>query len=304
MRFTKLQGAGNDYIYVNGLGAERDWPELSRRIADRHFGVGADGLIVVKPSERADVRMRMFNADGSEGLMCGNGIRCFTKFVLEGELIDGQRDSLRDGIAVETASGVVTVVPEWRGDHIVGARVDMGPPVLKAADVPVDPTRLGPSDHEKLDAGLVESLGLRPEELLFNAPLAVDGVTLVGTGVSMGNPHFAVLTDEPVDEVPLDRIGPLVEHHDAFPGRVNLTIANVESRTLLVSRTWERGSGLTLACGTGVSALTVAARLQGLVDDTVAVKVPGGELKITWPGHGSVFLEGDAVEVFSGDFPD
>ena len=300
MRFTKLQGAGNDYIYVNGLDDERDWPELSRRIADRHFGVGADGLIVVKPSDQADIRMRMFNADGSEGLMCANGIRCFTKFVLEGDLLAGKHDEIN----VETASGVLTIVPEWKGGHVVGALVDLNAPILKAADVPVDATRIDASDYSKLDAGLVESLGLTPEDLVFNAPLTVDGVTLVGTAVSMGNPHFAAFIEGPVNDFPLNKLGPLVEHHDAFPARVNLTIANVVSRTRLITRTWERGSGLTLACGTGVSALVVAARLQGLVDDTVTVEVPGGELSIAWPGHGSVFLEGDAVEVFSGDFPD
>jgi diaminopimelate epimerase len=300
MRFTKLQGAGNDYIYVNGLEDERDWPGVSRRVADRHFGVGADGLIVVKPSDRADVGMRMYNVDGSEGLMCGNGIRCFTKFVLEGDLIKGKHDS----IDVETASGVFTIVPEWQGDRIVGACVDMHAPILRATDVPIDATWVGASDYSKLDAGLVETLHLRPGDLVFNAPITVDGTTFVGTAVGMGNPHFSVFTDIPVGDVPLDKLGPLVEHHEAFPARVNLTIANIESRTHVTTRTWERGSGLTLACGTGVSAVVVAARLQGLVDDTVTVKVPGGELTITWSGQGSVFLEGDAVEVFSGDFPD
>ncbi len=299
MQFTKLQGTGNDYIYVNGLDDERDWSDLSRRIADRHFGVGADGLIVVKPSDRADVRMRMFNADGSEGEMCGNGIRCFAKFVLERELVPSKGETL----SVETNAGVLSISPHWSGGSVTGARVDMGGPILRANDVPVVPARVGASDYAKLDAALAESLGLTPDDLLFDAPVAVDGSTFVGTAVSMGNPHFVAFIHGPVADVPLERLGPLMEHHDAFPKRINFHVVNVVGRDKLVSRTWERGSGLTLACGTGASAMVVAARLHRLVDDVVNVTLPGGELTITWPGHGSVLMDGDAVEVFSGEFP-
>ncbi|MDE2836335.1 MAG: diaminopimelate epimerase [Chloroflexota bacterium] len=300
MHFTKLQGAGNDYIYVDGLNEQRDWPDIARRIADRHFGVGADGLIVVAPSERAPVRMRMYNLDGSEGEMCGNGIRCFAKFVLERGMVPVNGSTLD----VETGAGVLTIAPHWRDDRVVGARVDMGEPILRAADVPVDVSKMGPSDYAALDAGLVESLGLRPEELAFDAPVEVNGVTFTLTAVSMGNPHVSAFIDEPVNDVELDRIGPRMEHHEAYPRRINFHLVNYVGRDHLVSRTWERGSGLTLACGTGASAMVVAARLHGLVDDVVRVDVPGGELTITWPGHGSVFMDGDAVEVFSGDFPD
>ena len=299
MRFTKLQGAGNDYLFVDGLRERRDWPELARRMSDRHFGAGADGLIVVEPSTDADARMRMFNADGSEGEMCGNGIRCFAKFVLERGLVEADPAALR----VETNAGVLVVEPRWEGDRVVGARVNMGEPVLRAADVPVDPAALGPSDYAALDGGLAESLGVRPGDLAFDAPLAVDGAAFAVTAVSMGNPHVTAFVGEPVADVPLDRLGPLVERHAAFPRRVNFHIANVAARDRLVSRTWERGSGLTLACGTGASAMAVAARLHGLVDDAVRVDVPGGELTITWPGGGPVFMEGDAVEVYSGEWP-
>jgi diaminopimelate epimerase len=300
MQFTKLQGAGNDYIYVNGLTETRDWAELSRRIADRHFGVGADGLIVVTASEKAPVRMRMFNADGSEGEMCGNGIRCFAKYVLERNLVPSNGGSLD----VETGAGVVSIVPHWEGRAVTGARVDMGTPILCAADVPAAQAEAGASDYTALNAETVKALGLAPAELLFDAPIAVDGVTFVGTAVSMGNPHFVCFVDEPVSAIPLEQLGPLMEHHAAFPKRVNFHVVNLMDRTHIVSRTWERGSGLTLACGTGASAMVVAARLHGLVDDEVSVRVPGGELTITWAGHGSVMMDGDAVEVFSGELPD
>ncbi|MCH8974339.1 MAG: diaminopimelate epimerase [Chloroflexi bacterium] len=311
MQFTKLQGAGNDYIFVDGLSQQRDWSELSRRVSDRHFGIGSDGLIVAARSERADIRMRMWNADGSESEMCGNGIRCFAKFVLERGLVAAPDGAL----SVETGAGLIAVTPSWEGGRITGALVDMGAPVLRAADVPADPGAFGPSDYAKLDGGIIEALGLAPDDLVFDAPLTLtlspegrgegtNGTALVGSAVSMGNPHFVALLDGPVAGVALERSGPLVEHHAAFPNRVNFTVANVESRGRIVSRTWERGSGETMACGTGVCATVVAARLHGLVDDLVSVRVPGGELTITWPGHGPVIMEGDAVEVFSGEWPD
>ncbi|MCH8848096.1 MAG: diaminopimelate epimerase [Chloroflexi bacterium] len=300
MQFTKLQGAGNDYIFVDGLAQQRDWSELSRRVSDRHFGIGSDGLIVAARSERADIRMRMWNADGSESEMCGNGIRCFAKFVLERKLVPSPNGAL----SVETGAGLIAVTPLWEDGRITGARVDMGAPVLRARDVPADPAALGPSDYAKLDAGIIEAFGLAPDDLVFAAPLTVDGATFAGSAVSMGNPHFVALLDEPVAGVALERLGPLVEHHAAFPNRVNFTVANVEGRGRIVSRTWERGSGETMACGTGVCATVVAARLHGLVDDRVSVRVPGGEITVTWPGHGPVIMEGDAVEVFSGEWPD
>ena len=303
MEFTKLQGAGNDYLYVDGLREDglrerRDWPDLARKMSDRHFGAGADGLIVVAPSSVADARMRMFNADGSEGEMCGNGIRCFAKFVLERGLVEAGPAPLR----VETNAGVLAVEPRWEGARVTGARVGMGEPVLRAADVHVDLAALGPSDYAALDDSLADALGVRPDELAFDASLAVDGASFALTAVSMGNPHVTAFLAEPVADVPLDRLGPLVERHAAFPRRVNFHIVNVEARDRIVSRTWERGSGLTLACGTGASAMVVAARLRGLVGDDVRVEVPGGALTISWPGRGPVLMEGDAVEVFSGEW--
>ena len=302
MQFTKYQGAGNDYLFVDGRDGDRDWAELSRRASDRHFGVGADGLIVAARSSRAPVRMRIFNADGSEGEMCGNGIRCFAKFTIERGIVPGG-----DGpLDIETKAGVLSVVPSWQEGRVVGALVDMGEPILTAGDVPVDPSQVGASDYASLDGALLEELGLSPGDLLFDAPVRVNGETFTGTAVSMGNPHFVAFIDTPVYDVPLERegLGALVERHPAFPNRVNFHIVNVLDRTHLTARTWERGSGITLACGTGACAVVVAARLHGLVGDEVNVAVPGGELTITWPGSGPVLMAGDAVEVFSGEFPD
>ncbi|MEK9659209.1 MAG: diaminopimelate epimerase [Chloroflexota bacterium] len=300
LRFTKLQGAGNDYIYVDGTQGERDWPSLAVRVSDRHFGIGADGLIVAAPSAVAGIRMRMYNADGSEGEMCGNGIRCLTKFAVERGLAELHGGSL----AVETGAGVKTITPVLEGGRIVGAVVDMGAPVLRAADIPVNPARLGTSDLAALDQSVLTASGVGPADLVFDAAAAVDGATFFVTGVSMGNPHVTAFLQEPVSGVDLARLGPLMEHHAAFPRRINFHIVNVASRTHLVTRTWERGSGQTLACGTGACAMVVAARLHGWVDNRVSVMVPGGELTITWPGHGPVLMEGDAVEVFSGELPD
>ena len=253
MQFTKLQGAGNDYIFVDGLSQQRDWPELSRRVSDRHFGIGSDGLIVAARSETADVRMRMWNADGSESEMCGNGIRCLAKFVLDRGLVPAPSGAL----SVETGAGLIAVTPSWEDGRITGARVDMGAPVLRAADVPVDPGAFGPSDYAKLDVGIVEALGLSPDDLVFDAPLTLTPSTgsgqalspegrgegmdgaFVGSGISMGNPHFIALLDEPVAGVQLERVGPLVERHAAFPKRVNFTVANVESRGRIVRRALE-----------------------------------------------------------------
>ena len=301
LEFTKYQGTGNDYLFVDGREKQLDWPDLAVRMSDRHYGIGADGLIVAAPSTKAPVRMRMFNADGSEGEMCGNGIRCFAKFVIERDIAAPKGDSLD----VETGAGVMNIIPRWQAEHVTSAKVDMGEPILRSSDVPVDPSKAGPSDYGALDAALVEELGLSASDLLFDASIEVDGTSFKGTAVSMGNPHFVSFIEMQVAEVPLERqgLGRMVEHHAAFPNRMNFHVVNVVDRTHLTTRTWERGSGITLACGTGASAVVVAARLHGLVDDEVIVTLPGGDLTITWPGHGSVILEGDAVEVFSGEWP-
>ena len=280
MQFTKMEGAGNDYIYIDARAQERDWPELSRRMSDRHFGVGSDGLILIANSQVADLKMLMFNADGSPGEMCGNGIRCFAKYALDRELAAPSPDG---ALTVETLAGIRTVTPTYDGPRITGARVAMGPPILEPAQIPV--SLPGPMTPPVLDY-----------------PFAIDGRQLSLCFVSMGNPHAVTFLDEPVADFPLHSLGPKVEHHPMFPRRVNFEIVNVDAPGKLTARVWERGSGETLACGTGACAIAVAARLSGRCADTVDLTLPGGTLRIAWDGAGEVLMEGPATEVFRGEW--
>lgn len=283
MKFTKMQGAGNDYIYIDARALDADWPRLSRLMSDRHFGVGSDGIILVMDSDVADLKMRMFNADGSEGEMCGNGIRCFAKYTIE----RGIAKPSDDGLKVETLAGIRAVVPVYTGDKISGARVSMGLPRLNPEDLPVS---------------LDPALGYRQGPVL-NYPLQVEGINLPLTFVSMGNPHAVTFVDHQlVREFPLHTIGPKVERHPVFPRRVNFEIVNVSGRDRFTARVWERGSGETMACGTGACAVAVAARLLGRSQGKVDIKLPGGILSVDWDGEGEVFLEGPAEEVFSGEW--
>ena len=282
MKFTKMHGAGNDYIYIDARDMEKDWPSLSRRMSDRHFGIGGDGIILILESEVADLKMRMFNADGSEGLMCGNGIRCFAKYAIERGIAPVTGPFLK----VETLAGLRTIEPAYANGKITGARVSMGLPGLDPRDLPVT---LAPSpDYER---GPV-----------LNYPCRVDGIELALTFVSMGNPHAVAFLDQPVGEFPLHTIGPKVEHLPMFPHRVNFEIVNLNGEAGVTARVWERGSGETMACGTGACAIAVTARLQGFSHDSVDIILPGGALKIDWDGEGEVFLEGPAEEVFSGEW--
>ncbi len=279
MEFTKMHGAGNDYVYIDARREDRDWAALSVAMSDRHRGVGSDGLIIALPSDVADLRMRMFNADGSEGEMCGNGIRCLVRFALE----HGIAPAWRAQLSVETLAGVLDVTPIWDGGEMAGARVSMGEPRLRPAQVPV---------------------ALPDCDAVLNHPLSVRGYDLALTCVSMGNPHAVAFIDEPVDDFPLTEIGPLVEHHPLFPNRVNFEIANVLDGAVIKTRVWERGSGITMACGTGACAVAVAARLNGLAGDRVTVALPGGDLTVEWRGQGDVVLEGPVAKVFTGDWQD
>ena len=307
MKYTKRHGAGNDYVYVDARSGERDWPEIARRMSDRHFGVGGYGLILIKDSGVADLKMSMFNADGSEAEMCGNGIRCFAKYVLERDIAQADDDGLR----VETGRGVLTVEPRWEAGCVVGARVDMGEPELRWKEVPVNTYEAGPRDDRLLDKELVDHLlekqpggrlGSGADFIFFDGRLLLDGHGLVVTAVSMGNPHAVHFTDTPVAEYPLAETGPEVEYNMAFPHRVNFHVVNVLGRTRLRARTWERGAGITLACGTGACATGVASLLHGHTGEMVDVELPGGTLSIIWPGVGPVYLEGPAEEVFEGEW--
>ena len=281
MQFTKMEGAGNDYVYIDARKQEHDWPELSRKMSDRHFGVGSDGLILIANSDVADLKMVMFNADGSQGEMCGNGIRCFAKYATE----RGIAAPSYDGLTVETLAGIRTVTPTYDDDgtRITGARVAMGAPVLTPSEVPVS---------------LSEELP--PPVLAY--PFAMDGYDLPLCFVSMGNPHAVTFIEQPVSDFPLLAVGPKVEHHPMFPRRVNFEIVNVDAPGKLTARVWERGSGETLACGTGACAIAVAAWLSGHCGDEVDITLPGGTLRIQWDGKGEVMMEGPATEVFTGEW--
>jgi len=284
MKFTKMHGAGNDYIYIDARAMEdNDWPRLSRLMSDRHFGIGGDGIILILESDVADLRMRMYNADGSEGEMCGNGIRCFAKYAIERGIVS----PAVDGIEVETLAGIRSVVPVYSGDRITGARVAMGKARLNPDDLPVN----------------LDSAQGYPEGPVVNYPLTISGRDLNLTFVSMGNPHAVTFLDEPVSEFPLHTIGPEVEHHPMFPRRINFEAVNLSGPGRLTARVWERGSGETLACGTGACAIAVAARLLGLANGKVDITLPVGTLTVDWDGEGEVFMEGDAEEVFSGVWP-
>ena len=276
MRVTKMHGLGNDYVYLMPS-AERDWPELSRRVSDRHFGVGSDGLILALPSAVADMRMRMFNADGSEAEMCGNGIRCVVKFALEEGLVDAAKES----VTVETLAGIKTLQVFRENGAVTAARVDMGPPNFDPASLPANVEGPGP---------------------VIDLPLAVDGMDLKLTLVSVGNPHAIHYIEHDPASFPLERIGPQVENHPLFPRRVNFQVVQVLDRGHVKHRVWERGSGITLASGTSATAVAAASRLRGFTGDRVIDSLPGGDLVLEWDGKGSVFMTGPATRVFDAEW--
>lgn len=277
MRFTKMQGIGNDYVYVdcfaNPLPA--DPAGLARRIADRHFGVGGDGLILICPADNgADARMRMFNADGSESEMCGNGLRCVAKYVYDHGI------ARKPQLKLQTGRGVLSVELEIAGERAQRVRVNMGEPILEGAKIP---TRL-------------------PGNPPSNVPLTVEGRTFEVTCVSMGNPHCVIFVEQATDELVLGW-GPKIEHAAEFPARVNVEFVEVIGRGEVRQRTWERGSGETLACGTGASAVCVAGVLTGRTERRIVNHLRGGDLELEWKVvDNCVYKTGPAVEVFSGDW--
>lgn len=282
VNFLKMHGTLNDFVLIDGRGLDLNPSHLAKEMCDRTGGIGSDGLILIHDSSSADLRMQMFNPDGSEAEMCGNGIRCFTKYGVENGLLS------REGpLDIETKAGTMIVWPICENDQVTHVRVDMGIPRLNANDIPM---LLSPTDTTA-------------DGPIIDYSIEVSGIKLEVTCVSMGNPHAIAFLDSPVDDFPLERIGPLVETHQAFPEKVNFSIVNHLNRTQLRSRVWERGAGMTMACGTGASAQAVAARMKGLVDDDIQVDLPGGTLEITWDGQSSVFMEGPATEVFQGEWP-
>jgi len=279
MRFTKMHGLGNDYVYVNCFEERVNNPAgLAPAISDRHRGIGADGLILICPSEIADVKMRIFNADGSEAQMCGNGIRCVAKYAYEHGLVKNRKSSMR----VETGRGVLTLGLEINGkDKVEKVCVNMGQPILEPAKIPVT-----------LDG-----------DSIIEAAIDVRNQRMLMTCVSMGNPHAIFFTDD-LASIELEKVGPVIENHELFPQRINAHFVRVDSRDEFTMLTWERGSGVTLACGTGACACCVAAVLTDRCGRIVTAHLPGGDLQINWSQEDNcVYMTGPATEVFTGDWP-
>ena len=289
-RFTKMEGLGNDYIYVNGFEEKldsKDYPAISRAVSDRHFGIGADGLIMVLPPtapgadgrpgnpNEADFRMRIFNADGSEAEMCGNGIRCFAKYVYDRGLTN------KTDLRVVTGAGIMRPRLTVENGKVTKVRVDMGEPRLRRSLIPM--------------------VGSEAEQVVGEA-LSAAGAEYTLTAVSMGNPHVIAFTDD-VQGVDLEHIGPKLERHPAFPNRTNVHFAQVMGPGEIRMRTWERGSGITLACGTGACSVAVASALNGLTGRHVLIHLPGGDLEVEWSEQDNhVYMTGPATDICNGTF--
>lgn len=292
MRFTKMHGLGNDYIYVNCFEETIDNPvQLAQKLSDRHKGIGADGLILIAPSETADVRMRIFNADGSEAEMCGNGIRCVAKYAYEHKLAEAggefslpdQTDSYFCSLNIETGNGTLTVglVVDDR-DKVEQVCVNMGQPILAPKDIPVNMSG----------------------EKIVEQPIEILGRKLLMTCVSMGNPH-AIFFCENVELIELERLGPAIENHTLFPNRINAHFVQTEKQREFTMRTWERGSGVTMACGTGACAVCAAGVLTGRTERICTGHLPGGDLNLNWRQEDNcVYMTGPATEVFEGIWPE
>lgn len=275
LKFTKMHGAGNDYIYINCFEETVKNPEkLAIKVSDRHFGIGSDGLILISPSDKADFKMNIYNADGSEGMMCGNGIRCVSKYVYDNGMTD------KDEISVETRSGIKLIKMNVENGKVVSARVNMGEPILEAEKIPT-----------KFNG-----------ENVIRQKLTIDEKEYEVTCVSMGNPHCIVYVDD-VKDIDLEKIGPKFENNEMFPERINTEFVHVVSDTELDMRVWERGSGETLACGTGSCAVTVASVLCGYCKRNTEIKINllGGTLTDIWTDGGDVYMTGPAATVCTGE---
>lgn len=275
MKFTKMHGAGNDYVYVDCFKETVDNPaETAIKVSNRNFGIGSDGLILIMPTDKADVRMRMFNSDGSESEMCGNGIRCVAKYAYDHGIVT------KTEITAETGAGILTLQLFPNAENKVErVRVNMGPPRLSREEIPMNGT---------------------PVAQVVAEDLTVLDKTFKITCVSMGNPHCIIYVDD-VDNFPVATYGPLIENHQLFPRRTNVEFIQIISRTEVKQRTWERGAGETLACGTGASAVCVAGVLNNVTDRKILNHLAGGDLELEWVENGPVFMTGPATEVFNGE---
>jgi len=275
MKFTKMQGAGNDYVYVDCFAEQLvDPAAVAIKVSNRNFGIGSDGLILIMPSDKADVRMRMFNSDGSESEMCGNGIRCVAKYAYDHGIV------AKKEISAETGAGILTLQLVTGTDgKVEKVRVNMGPPRLTRREIPM----LGNQDERVVDE-----------------PLNILHSTFRITCASMGNPHCVIFVDD-LDTFQVEKYGRLIENHELFPRRTNVEFVQIISRTEVRQRTWERGAGETLACGTGSSAVTAACVLNGLTEKKILNHLSGGDLEMEWGDDGNIYMTGPAVEVFSGE---
>ena len=275
MQFTKWHGLGNDFVIVNGREEHiADYQQQAIAVCDRNFGIGADGLVVLLPSDIADFKMRIFNSDGSEADMCGNATRCIARYLYENKL------TAKTVITLDTLAGIITPELIFKNGTLATVKVDMGLPRLKRNEIPI--------------------IG-NAEEQVINMPLAIDGETYHITCVSMGNPHCLIFVND-VTTVDLARIGPKIETHTLFPKKTNVEFLQIIDRETIRMRVWERGAGITKACGTGASAALVAAVLNGYTDRQVTVKLDGGDLFLEWAENNHIYKSGPAVEVFQGNY--
>lgn len=281
INFTKLQGAGNGYIAIDGRDITVSWGKLAKEMGDPAFGVGSDGIVVVENSKLASIKMRVFNTDGSEAEMSGNGIRLFSKFVIDNKICL----PVNNALDIETLGGIRTVWPEISNEKMISAKVAMGKPTFKTEKVPVDVKKVENISH-------VQNYSLKINHDKFKE--------IKITCLSIGNPHAVCILDTPVEEFPLNDIGPLVENHEIFPNRINFEIVNVINENTIRARIFERGEGETLSSGTGSTASACASRKLGFVKEKVEVILDGGVLKISWDNDGEAYLEGPAEEVFTG----
>ncbi len=274
MKFTKMHGAGNDYIYIDCFDEYVENPEeMSKQLSNRHFGIGADGIVLIKPSVVADCSMNIYNADGSQAEMCGNAVRCVAKYIYDNK-------KKRDRIKIDTLSGIKVVEIHSKDGKAIGGTVNMGKPILNGRHIP---TRYGMS-------------------VVKDQILDIDDNDYKITCLSMGNPHCVVFCDD-IDRLDLNKIGPLFEHHEMFPERINTEFVEIVDENHLKMRVWERGSGETLACGTGACAVAVASVINGICrkEEKIKIQARGGVLSVKWHEDDNVYLTGEAVEVFTGE---
>ena len=284
MNFTKLQATGNDFIFIDARNMKQNWTKLARDMCHRYFGVGADGLILVMDSNSASLKMRLFNSDGSEAEVSGNGLRCFAKYVIDRQIVPGP------SLTVETIAGIRNIQASMTKGKVSHAKVNMGKPNLKPEDIPVI------IDKPQKGRGEVDII------LILDYPLHIAGEKLNISLVSMGNPHAVSFLSQPVAAFPLCEIGPQVENHAIFPERANFEIARVLNPKKIEARAWERGAGETLSCGSGACAIAVISKLKGYTGNEVDIMLPGGNLTITIDGVGELYLSGPVEEVFTGEW--